>query len=627
MKETGEEDAHRSKRCRALFRRLRALGSRGEAPGKDDVGKAPRGENPDRRRGGSTRRDARERRDGERARERRACAWSRSGAVAVLVAVAVVFGTTADAGRREEEATRLDAGDPAIRRTVAVREEREFYFDVRTSGADVVVELKRETGIPIVYLEKGNASTSWSRLVDGFAVAGESNKWSDFPLRGTASYGAYGYMSDHRTMKIVGADEGRYWLKITNVQEVSRATGAVTYSDPATFELKVRSTDDGVTRAPLCAWDCSGLGTCELSGSSSGDNTRCVCDAAATIHGAAPFGSTCGDEYVDYATLSSTFETNRVPEGRFFYTSHNLWARVPGVRERGADVTVYWDGGGDPLFLIKVGAPPTLIDYDAQIGNLRPGANTKTIRTVLPGTVYYFGVFNRKLGTTSACAFRIAIGTGSDVGGMKAPTIVSMALVLLVGISFCFIVAVIKRFFYRRYMRQFREQRVQQLSMEELARRRDSAQSAGTPQDVIEGLEVIEYQHALKDSILSGQDPTCTICLEDYTQGEKLRLFPHCKHVFHQECADLWLHTSSTCPNCRCSVVSNDEEANAPAPSSEAPQAPMTPMSPGVRVELVTFPMFAASNAAAPPRVTFVQPPHSAHANGERDYDNYYPNV
>ena len=297
------------------------------------------------------------------------------------------------------------------------------------------------------------------------------------------------------------------------------------------------------------------------------------------------------------------------------------------MRERGADVTVYWDGGGDPLFLIKVGAPPTLIDYDAQIGNLRPGANTKTIRTVLPGTVYYFGVFNRKLGTRSACAFRIAIGTGSDVGGIKAPTIVSMALVLLVGISFCFIVAVIKRFFYRRYMRQFREQRVQQLSMEELARRRDSAQSAGTPQDVIEGLEVIEYQHALKDSILSGQDPTCTICLEDYKQGEKLRLFPHCKHVFHQECADLWLHTSSTCPNCRCSVVSNDEEANAPAPPSEAPQAPMTPMSPGVRVELVTFPMFATSNAAAPPRVTFVQPPHSARANGERDYDNYYPNV
>ena len=67
--------------------------------------------------------------------------------------------------------------------------------------------------------------------------------------------------------------------------------------------------------------------------------------------------------------------------------------------------------------------------------------------------------------------------------------------------------------------------------------------------------------------------------------------------------------------------------ANAPAPPSEAPQAPMTPMSPGVRVELVTFPMFATSNAAAPPRVTFVQPPHSARANGERDYDNYYPNV
>ena len=112
MKETREEDAHRSKRCRALFRRLRALGSRGEAPGEDDVGKAPRGENPHERRRGSTRRDARERRDGERARERRACAWSRSGAVAVLVAVAVVFGTTADAGRRQEEGDETHAETP-----------------------------------------------------------------------------------------------------------------------------------------------------------------------------------------------------------------------------------------------------------------------------------------------------------------------------------------------------------------------------------------------------------------------------------------------------------------------------------------------------------------------------------
>ena len=631
MSTTRNDAARRAQPRRARVRGLQAHGARRDAPGNGDEGKAPRAEN--RRRRDSTGRDARDGRDVDRSRARRA--WSRfsSRAMACSVALAVVFGWTVDAsddaGQRMSAATRLVVGGAAVRQTVEVQDEKEFYFDVQTSGADVVVELWRDTGIPIVYLEKEDAQ--WSRLVDAFPVAGKSDTWSDFPLPGAApygTYGSYGYLSDHRTMKIVGADAGRYWLKITNVQEVSRATGTVTYSKPARFDLKVRSTDDGVTSAPLCAWNCSGLGTCELSGSSSGDNTRCVCDAAVAVGGATPFGSTCGDTYVDYTTLSSTFATNHVPEGRFFYTSHDLWNGVPGVREKGADVTVYWEGGGDPLFLFKAGAPPTLTDYDDGLDRMYVGANTKTIRTVTPGTVYYFGVFNRKLEARSPCAFRIALGPGSDVDGIKAPTIVSMALVLLVGISFCFIVAVIKRFFYRRYLRQFREQRVQQLSMEELARRRDSPQSVGTPQDVIAGLEVIEYQHALKDGVLSGQDPTCTICLDDYAQGEKLRLFPHCKHIFHQECADLWLQTSSTCPNCRCSVMPNDdEEANASVPPSGAQQASMTPMSPGARVELVTFPMFSPSSQGAPPRVTFIQPPHFARGNYDRNDENYYPAV
>ena len=43
----------------------------------------------------------------------------------------------------------------------------------------------------------------------------------------------------------------------------------------------------------------------------------------------------------------------------------------------------------------------------------------------------------------------------------------------------------------------------------------------------------------------------CSICLESYEIGEKLRKLP-CQHTFHAECVDTWLtKKSGTCPLCR----------------------------------------------------------------------------
>jgi hypothetical protein len=47
------------------------------------------------------------------------------------------------------------------------------------------------------------------------------------------------------------------------------------------------------------------------------------------------------------------------------------------------------------------------------------------------------------------------------------------------------------------------------------------------------------------------EDNICTICQENFEQGQQIRRLTHCNHSFHCDCIDTWFRGNVHCPTCR----------------------------------------------------------------------------
>lgn len=77
-------------------------------------------------------------------------------------------------------------------------------------------------------------------------------------------------------------------------------------------------------------------------------------------------------------------------------------------------------------------------------------------------------------------------------------------------------------------------------------------QSFGLDPSTIANLPTFRYKRDADDGSTGWLQ--CVICLSMIQEGEEVRQLPICKHLFHQECIDMWFYSHYTCPLCR-SVV------------------------------------------------------------------------
>ena len=90
------------------------------------------------------------------------------------------------------------------------------------------------------------------------------------------------------------------------------------------------------------------------------------------------------------------------------------------------------------------------------------------------------------------------------------------------------------------------EQNIDYLPIQLTNQNNNGNNSVGLNSQEIKLLKVIEFKEC--------KACACTICLQNFMDGENLITLPQCEHFFHKDCIEKWLKGNLICPICRKNV-------------------------------------------------------------------------
>ena len=225
----------------------------------------------------------------------------------------------------------------------------------------------------------------------------------------------------------------------------------------------------------------------------------------------------------------------------------------------------FWHEGGHPVVLMKKDGWPSLLDNHYVLSTTEE-LGTEATFSISPGDLkgagsYVLGVFNMQYYRDSTCNWHVTLNSEYKDDDMMPPSFMSVVLVIIMAMFMCLLLSVCKWMMQGHVLRR-RRRHEENLVWNQAGGNR--AAHPGCPRAIIDAIPQLAFTQAdWNASKWAGEDPSCSVCIDQFEEGEIIKTMPTCQHVFHKDCIDEWLSQHSTCPNCRASLL--------PAPGSPSP--------------------------------------------------------
>ncbi|KAL1211106.1 RING-H2 finger protein ATL28 [Cardamine amara subsp. amara] len=132
------------------------------------------------------------------------------------------------------------------------------------------------------------------------------------------------------------------------------------------------------------------------------------------------------------------------------------------------------------------------------------------------------------------------------------PTVTMPVTIVLTGVLLFVIFAGFFSLFFWRFLlnRLFSAWNLQRTPYGDLIHVATPTENTGLDPIIIQSFPVFLYSSAT----MKNHGTECAICLSEFSDEDKVRLIPVCRHTFHSNCIDLWFELHKTCPVCRCEL-------------------------------------------------------------------------